>query len=207
MFLDLGLPTIDGATGQVAFRGQDSHYQMGIYCYVDGHLSSIATAQTPIPEGIGTFTSFGDPLIASGQVIFRGRGNVFQQGLYRSTAEGLQVIVNTETRIPNGVETFARFHAVSAYGDAVAFLAGDSHGHLGLFLRLKDKLIKVIGVGDLLGNNPVRNLMLGRYGLHQQGLAFRARFADGSEGIYRVNWKSGDWEAEAARVAAISQTN
>ncbi|MEO0458565.1 MAG: hypothetical protein AAF152_18570 [Cyanobacteria bacterium P01_A01_bin.114] len=187
-FADLGRPAIDGETGHVVFRAHDSHYQMGLYHSVDGELSPFATAQTSIPDGIGTFTSFGDPLVASGQVIFCGRGNVFQQGLYRLTADGLEALVNTQTRIPDSLETFARFHAFSVEGEAVAFLAGDSHGHLGLFILRKDELIKVIGVGDILEDKPIRNLMLGHYGLHGQGLAFRVRFVDGSEGIYRVDW-------------------
>ncbi|MEM8807076.1 MAG: hypothetical protein AAGF01_13720 [Cyanobacteria bacterium P01_G01_bin.38] len=188
-FVDLGRPAIDGATGQVVFRAHDSQYQMGLYRYLDGDLSPFATVQTSIPEGIGTFTSFSDPLVSAGQVTFCGRGNVFQQGLYRLAADGLAALVNTQTRIPDSLETFARFHAFSVQGETLAFLAGDSHGHLGLFVLLKDELIKVIGVGDILEDKPIRNLMLGQYGLHGQGLAFRARFVDGSEGIYRVDWK------------------
>ncbi|NEP20265.1 MAG: hypothetical protein F6J97_25855 [Leptolyngbya sp. SIO4C1] len=126
-FLDLGQPDIDAK--QIVFRMQDAQYQTGLYRYADGELSPIVTAQTQIPDGIGTFTSFGDPLLDCEQIVFSGRGNVFQQGLYRLGPAGIQTIVNTQTPIPDSAETFTRFYRFAAQAGQVAFLARADQRH------------------------------------------------------------------------------
>jgi hypothetical protein len=184
--VDLSMPAIDGS-GQVAFRGRNHQCQLGLYHYAYNQLQLIATTQTPIPRGQGAFRCFSDPLIDQGIVTFCGWGRLFQQGIYQIGPAGIQPVVDTQTRIPDSLETFARFYTVTVHGANLAFIAGDSHGRLGIFAELDGALLKVIEVEDKLDDKPIAGLFLGRQALHGRSLVFRARFRDGSEDIFRAD--------------------
>jgi hypothetical protein len=199
-FQELAIPDID-EQGQVVFRAQDTTGQAGIYGLMcrgeqgslDTHLSAFVSTQTPIPQGIGNFTSFGDPLIDQGIVTFLGKGSVSQEGIYRIHDHQLTTVANTQTRLPYSLETFAHFQSIAVDGQAVAFLARDTNGHrLGIFLAYENTIAKVIEVGDLLDHQPIKQLFLGRHGLHQHSIAFRAVFIDDTEGIFRADLNA-DW--------------
>jgi hypothetical protein len=196
-FRDLAMPDID-EQGQVVFRAQDTTGQAGIYGLMrnspqnsqDTHLTAFVSTQTPIPTGIGNFTSFSDPLIDQSCVTFVGKGSVSQEGIYRVYDHQLITLANTQTRLPDSLETFAHFQSIAVDGQDVAFLARDASCHrLGIFFAHQNTIIKVIEIGDLLDHKPIKHLFLGRHGLHQRSLAFKAVFIDGTEGIFRADLK------------------
>jgi hypothetical protein len=188
-WLNVSRPAID-QSGQIVFKAETAGYQTALYCYPEHPLDHprqlLATNTTPIPGGIGCFTFLGEPVIDQGRVVFRGGGAVGQQGIYQDGDQGLKTLVDSQTRVPNSLGTFARFSAFAVEGDDMVFLAQDSYERVGLFWATQQTVTKLIELGDKLDDKTIVSLSLSHSALHQQVLTFWARFVDGTEGIFRA---------------------
>ncbi|MEO1593049.1 MAG: hypothetical protein AAFU71_17415 [Cyanobacteria bacterium J06632_22] len=182
---DLSEPDVDQA-GNVVFCGQDREHRPGLYRYANQQVNCIVTTQTPIPGGIGTFTRFSTPTVIGPLTTFLGRGRLMQQGLYQMGPNGLQAVVDVHTRMPASLEPFSRFQTFAMAGDRIAFLAGSEGGCFGLFLAEGRQISKVIEVGDRLDDATVVSLHLGRKGLSDTALVFKARFQDGTQALFQA---------------------
>jgi hypothetical protein len=88
--------TIDD-DGSVAFTGYGMDDQTGIYRNEAGRIGIVADTNTPIPDGKGTFTSFGTyfgPSSGKGRLVFAGLGDSGQAGVYLFADGSLSTIVN-----------------------------------------------------------------------------------------------------------------
>jgi hypothetical protein len=116
----------------------------------EGHL--IAMTGDPIPNGDGaTFTGFSDPVIDAGLVAFRGADGLSGHvGTYTWTAaDGLDVVADLSTPIPDGEGNFTGFGALfingimsTADGD-VAFRGDGADGQSGVYARIDGTFIRV----------------------------------------------------------------
>lgn len=90
--------SIDG--GRLAFRGNGSSNQAGIYAYASGSLTKIADTNSAIPGGTGNFTSFGTAYVDSTSYAFVGPGDSGQQGLYVSNGATITRIADKTSTVP-----------------------------------------------------------------------------------------------------------
>lgn len=94
-------PTI--SNGIVTFWADDEAGGQGIYRYdtASGELRLIADTATPVPNGVGTFTSFQEfPVIDNGVIAFIGRSSS-GEGIYLYVADVLIKLVATGDAAPN----------------------------------------------------------------------------------------------------------
>ncbi len=123
-----------GLNGQKGFYGLDSH----------GSLERIVDLNSPIPEGLGTFTNFSGlgtgtypapPFdAAGGRIVFNGSGTGSQRGIYLYDQGTLERVVDTATPIPGGAGTFADFGRPVLHGTSVMFAGYDSAYDQGLYI-------------------------------------------------------------------------
>jgi hypothetical protein len=97
---------------------------MGIYLYQGGSLSMIADGDTAIPGGTGTFNTFLEVAMASGDIAFAANGEFQQSGIYLYSAGSLDVVLDRNTRIPPEYSLFFEgFTEVSLDSGDIVFLA------------------------------------------------------------------------------------
>lgn len=122
-FTQLGTPEINN--GNLVFFGRSSSpFQQGVYSIINGSLSTVANLNTPIPEGIGTFSADFFESIAFGRlprinnnsnVVFLGRGTSPRQtGIYKDIDGNLSKIADFSTPIPGGTNNFDFFRGETA---------------------------------------------------------------------------------------------
>jgi hypothetical protein len=102
--------TVFPSPGGVAFYGEGSGGQRGIYSDAGGTLHVVADSNTPIPGGTGSFLAFSDPWLWSGVVVFRALGSSGQDGIYAYGNDALRRVADRTTPIPGGT-TFTSFGA------------------------------------------------------------------------------------------------
>ncbi len=138
--------------GNVVFRATRSGGQDGIYTNAGGTLRTVADTTTAIPDGTGTFTSFGGinqgnlrafPTMDN-HIAFYGTG-VGQAGIYAEIAGGLTKIADL-TDFPAGFGDPTVAANISA-GGKVVFISGDA-----IHQENRGPIIRVVGPGDIVAN-------------------------------------------------------
>ena len=174
--------SLDG--GQVAFAGHDTANRGGIYVSAAGTITKIADGNTPVPGGVGTFDRFEPPVIDEGVIAFKGSSASNQPGIYLAGGGTLTEIITDVG--PNGQLSIP---SVDAEKVAFEFEAHDNSAPHGIYTNLGGVVTKVIDVTDTLDGKPFNpnstiSFSIGSDGLSGNQLAFRAVFADGSQGIF-----------------------
>ncbi len=149
-------------------------------------FTKVADTNTPIPGGTGTFEGFGDPSLDGGKVAFAGKtANEIIHGIYTNVSGSLVRVADANTPIPDGTGTFRLLGDPSLDGGNVAF-AGENVFEFfqGIYTDLGGTLAKVIDTTDSLDGKTIQTLEMGREGLSEGQIAFRAIFSDLSSGIY-----------------------
>jgi len=132
---------IDGNT--VVFDAQGS-FQNGIYKHDGTTLSKIADKNTAIPGGTGNFTGLIGPYVDGTDVVFKGQGSAFQEGVYLDDGTALTVLVDTTTAIPGGSGNFVAFFSGPAIDNGlVAFNGLGASNQRGIFFTDGSTISKV----------------------------------------------------------------
>lgn len=200
-FESLGDPDINNS-GTVAFRANLVEGDSGIFTISDGDISAISDTSN-------RFDSFGNPTINdSGTLAFRAELDEGGSGIFTSNDSDITPIADTSGQFsffgfPTPYGNFLTDPAINNRGE-VAFLAGLDTGGYGIFTssNLADK---VIAIGDSLFSSTVTELFFSNKGLNNHGqLAFYARLADGTEGIFRANPDTSEPEPVPEPASALS---
>ena len=204
----LGNPSLN-ANGQTAFRadltgsGVNSNNDEGIFAEAGSSLRLVARKGDPAPGTTATFHSLEDPsLNAGGQTAFRadltGRGvkSDNNEGIFAETGSGLRLVARTGDTAPGTDAVFASFDdpSLNANGETAfeAVLTGagvNLDNNEGIFAETGDGLWLVARKGDLfdVGGGDFRTISaLSFAGAFNDagGIAFFARFTDGTTGIF-----------------------
>lgn len=182
----------------VAFLGYGDS-QRGIY--IKDILSPsqpvklVVDSTAPIPRGTRSFGEFGKPSLYGDKVAFHGiessvpESNALE-GIYTAQGNTLNVVVDSNTAIPNGGGNFTGFGDPSLDNGLLAFFASDSNGGGGIYLDREEvkqnPLLKVIALGDQIDGKTITGLNFIRGGLSGNKLAFVATFSDDSSGVYKA---------------------
>ena len=160
-------PSISGSN--VAIVGNDHSYPHpdsgGVYAHIGGTLSTIADANTAIPDGTGNFTQLDlwHPSIDGNSVLFSGRGSNGQEGIYINNGGILETTVNnSNTPIPDGTDIFTDFGHSDIDGNNVVF-RGFGSDQEGIYVAGDSGLRKVAdlntaipeGIGNFTALHPV----------------------------------------------------
>ncbi len=145
-----------------------------------GTITKVADLNTPVPDGVGTFPRFQQPVIDDGIVAFQSYDALNEPGIFLAD-EG------TITRINSDVGRGLSNPSLNAGSVAFeAFVGTDSHG---IYTTLDGMLSKLIDVTDTLDGktfnpNSTISFSVGDDGISGNQIAFRAVFADGSQGLF-----------------------
>ncbi len=145
------------ADGQVAFWGRDAAGMEGIYT-TEGGLRRVADPNTPIPDGVGTFTAFGfggitgpygPSMSERGRVVFRGEGTGGQVGLYMEIGGTLHKIIDLDDELDGDAPASLFIEPECQDGSRLGFVAGFSDSSSAVFIA------EVSLLGDLDGDDSV----------------------------------------------------
>lgn len=183
-FAFLSTPDVDG--GAVAFRGWSASGFQGLYRIEPGGLVTVADETTLAPSGLPFLSFGGDPAISGGAIAFRGTDTGGNTGIFVDDGTDLLLVADESTPIPGAPgSTFNVFGNHAIDGGAVVFEGiGKPGSEIGLYTNLGGGLEKVIDTGDALDGKAIVELEISREALADQQVAFWARFADGSEGVF-----------------------
>ncbi len=122
--------------GRIAFLGQDTLGQTGVYSCLSGSpCTTVANTGTAVPSGTGRFTGFGDPAVSGNATAFIGVG-AGQTGVYACDSsipvDPCRVRANLNTAIPGGVGNFTGFNGVAVSGTLTVF-NGAGAGQAGVY--------------------------------------------------------------------------
>jgi hypothetical protein len=175
----------------------------------------VDTTMSPT-NGCCQFTGFGGFDLASGSgrlsAAFIGFGPGGLQGIYDvdvpcgNNSNGVVPIpvpgpvwpiADTNTAIPQGVGNFTSFAGVACggpYGIAVGFVGRGGNGQKGIYAIAAPNasgvspfpLAKVIDLTDTLDGKSIADLQLAPGAINGLTLAYKAVFADGSQGLYTI---------------------
>ena len=139
---------ISGHRGTVdAYQSVFAAYQPnfpidGVYARSSAGLSVIADTSTPVPDGSGTlFTSlstnsYAAPVTVEGRILFWGKDQSGQEGLYQWAAGSLRRVVDQSIPVPGGApgSTFGWLVGFDYDGITTVFCNGTNHlGTLGVY--------------------------------------------------------------------------
>ena len=152
----MNAPSLDGGTLGFSATGFESKKESA-YLWRDGELVVLATADTSVPGGDGTFDTFGSVRVSSSSAAFLARdSNVpfFTHGFYFWQDGELRLVADGRTEAPGGTGTFAVFLSFSLLGDTVYLVLGDRADDTALY-RWDDGIIQRLAdenTLDLAGN-------------------------------------------------------
>lgn len=158
-------PTI--RDGRVAFRGEGSSGQKGVYLD-DGGLSLIADAATAIPGGSGNFIGFDDldyegpALNACGSIAFRGEGSSGQEGIYATLGGALAKVIKAGDALDGKTVAFVDVGREAIDLNRVAFHAAFTNGTSGVFVATASIPEDLDRDGDVDGSDLT--ILLGSWG-------------------------------------------
>lgn len=178
----------------VAFIGEGSSGQSGIYLDDEGSLITVVDENTPIPNGTGNFLLFGRYSLDDERVAFTGFGSE-ESGIYIDDGDSLTKVVDTNTPIPEGTGNFTIVDFPVLEGENVLFLGERNTGteiQRGIYISDGNSITKVIDTNDTLDGKELADvnslpLAFGIDSLSDNSIAFVAQFSDGSSGIYRAD--------------------
>jgi hypothetical protein len=104
----------------------------------------IADTTTPIPDGVGTFTSLRAPVISGGKVAFEGSGSDGQQGGYFWDGVNLVLVADLNTDIPEGDGQFTDVSSLSHDGTSIAFRGTGTNVQRGIYRWQSGSLTKIV---------------------------------------------------------------
>lgn len=137
--------------GAISFYGFSQSTVLGFYRWNNGSVNSIVTNTTPIPNGAGNFTNWGNQALAANRLVF-GAWNASQSGLYSRDASGtgpISVIIDTSTPVPGlPGQTFAGAGSLSAQDDSIAFTGGTGTVG-GVYAYLNNEVIRIVDYNTL----------------------------------------------------------
>jgi hypothetical protein len=172
------LPSVNNG-GIVAYRYE---FQGPVY-HTSINIGDGQTTTELYPASSATiFSSFGNPVINdANRVAFFATLQDGSSGIF--SGDGGPLTIHAQTG--DGILSLSDAPAINNMGD-VAFIANFSGNVSVLFAG--DGSQAVIGTGDALDGSTVTDLHFFRQGLNDSGqLAFMARLADGTSGIYRAD--------------------
>jgi hypothetical protein len=184
-YFDIFTP-FNGTSG--AFIGFGSEGQTGVYSNVGG-LHVIANTTTPIPGGVGNFTSFGGLNLDGPNVVFIGFGSNGQTGIY-TDVNGLHRVADTNSPIPGGVGNFQQFgffYPPALRNGRVVFSGYGSGGQAGLYTDRTGLLTKIIAIGDTLDGKTVSAPYTGPRSVDGDQMVLICDFTDSSSGVYVIS--------------------
>lgn len=180
-FTSFGNPAADDDA--VAFVGSGMSNQQGIVLFHGDEQKILASRQTPVPEGSGTFTNFGDPSLRDHRVAFLALGGDGKQGAYKYFG-GLSAQADQKTGIPDGRGSFIRFRNVSLEGERVVFLGEGNSDQQGVYCSAGPSLMKIVDRGDRLDDKSAQSFALSLEAQSGPRVAFVTTFDDGSQAVY-----------------------
>ena len=104
-------------------------FEEGVYTNAGGTLQVVADMTTPVPNaGLNTFEKFDAPRLDGGDFLYWGQSmNGVPEGIYRDAGSGPQVVADSNTLVPGGVDNLRFFDRQPVQsGTNVAFGARDS---------------------------------------------------------------------------------
>jgi hypothetical protein len=182
----------------------------------NGETVTLVDRNTPIPQGQGTFTSFGYELspgkvkllatpktIGVGTTVFLGKGINQQEGVYLNYnfQTNLKMIAKAGQPAPGTLTTFKpitqtndnTFSQLGISRDNVVFVAKLTStdptdiNPIGLFGRVNGSLQKVIATGDIFQGKRVKSFAVGSRMIEGDTIVFTVTFADNTTALYRAN--------------------
>jgi len=174
-----------GRGGYIAFEAHGSGSTRGIYMLDNANvLSTVADTNMPVPGDPGNFTYFNvvSTSVDGPDVAFAG-GNSSKAGLFARINGTLRAIaLNGQSAPSGGTFSFDPSNEpdLSLDNQHVAFM--DKNGII--YTDYRNKLERVIGIGDLLSNKRIDRLEMSPDALSGSLLMFTAHFTDNSTGIY-----------------------
>jgi hypothetical protein len=150
-----------------------------------GIFTSSGGSVATLIDSSGPFSSFrGTAINDSNTVAFLADLDAGGSGIFTSSGGAITTVADTSGPFSSfGVESTA----INDSG-TVAFLANLDAGGAGIFTGLDSVVDQVIATGDLLFGSTVTSLSFSKTGLNNSGqVAFFARLANGTEGIFRAN--------------------
>ncbi len=183
-------PNISGT--EVAFVGYGAGGQQGVYrAAPEGPPDKVADLNTPIPAGVGNFTSFMPIAYIDGaDVAFIGYGSGGQQGVYRAQPEGPPTrVADLNTPIPGGSGNFVALppDPVRISNGAVVFIGLGTGGQAGVYLKASADFF--INVADTNTSVPGGTGAFQSFSTVSYDGAWLAFVATGSEmehGVYKT---------------------
>ena len=154
-----GAPSIHG--GNIAFLGNGSGGQEGVYAEIDGSLVRIADKTTEIPGAGGALFPGFDVNFASNAMIYDGEVAFIagdeaapfpnQLGIYKYDGGLLTTVADQSTVVPESGGTLTLFgvaQGLSFYDGDFSFLAQDTIGPQSIVAILDGQVVRVLANGD-----------------------------------------------------------
>jgi hypothetical protein len=153
-FAGFGTPSLSGQT--VVFTGLDGAGDLGIYSSTVGQVSLLFNTNTPVPNGVGTFSQFGTEVSVDGSnVAFYGVDSAGTPGIYVSFNGSLIEVLDSNTLL-DGQTIIALSLGLSTNqlsGNQVAFFASLTNGTFGVYTATivpEPSALALVAIGALI---------------------------------------------------------
>lgn len=182
-----GFASVRTDGNSVAFVGDGSSGQVGIYSDESGSLDALVDSTDTVPGSAENFSFFQAVSYDAGQATFLGAGTTVG-GIYIAENGILTTVADISTLIPGTAETFQTFGFSEIEDGNVAFFGGGTTIPNSLFFQeAGGGLQLLVSEGDILDGRTVQLLLTAADAVDGNSVVFHTIFTDGSRGVYRVD--------------------
>ncbi len=198
IFINVSQP-VPLSNGETIFIGEDSNFNLAIYAGKDQkHLRLLLGYDVSIPFGKGKFTNIYQFAVSQSNLsyddfIFLGKGKGNQVGMYLYHKGKISMLVNQNTKIPNGVGFFKGINKLcyDSKNNQVAFIGEGVIGQQGIYLyNIKTKkIIKIADQETFVPDETDRFNEFFNLSLADGEIIFGVRDENQERGVYLYNTK------------------
>jgi len=189
-FLNMSFSTRPKDADDLAFIGQGSNKQIGIYLMQNNKITMLANNNTNIPgKSVGFFTGFSGVNYDSSnnQVAFVGHGILSQEDIFYTQNGKVQLAVSQKAILPDGTGHFSSFENPNIIGQNIVFQGTSAYGEEGVFLyNLDGTLSKLVTTRDKVNNQAIDKIILNSNAYSNHQVAVLIKFKNKTEGVYLI---------------------
>ncbi|NJM48686.1 MAG: hypothetical protein HC860_23060 [Alkalinema sp. RU_4_3] len=158
-------------------------FDKNLYLQREGILTTLVAIGQVLPS-LGKVQGFCGSDFDGKSIVFCGRSESYETGIYLKVGDRLTTVVTTRTQVPGQRRTFSGFLHPKVSGDNILFMESDDSNVYVQFKR--QQIVRIVGIGSIINGKTVAHVNLGKRPISGNLVVFAVIFQDGSSSIVKA---------------------
>jgi hypothetical protein len=157
-------------------------FDKNLYLQQDGNLRTLMAIGQPLPD-IGKIQGFCGSDFDGKNIVFCGRSDRYDTGIYLKVGDQLKTVVTSRTQVPGQKRTFSGVRTPKVSGENILFMESDDSN---VYVRFQNQITRIVGIGSMINGKTVTHVNLGKRPISGNQVVFAVVFQDGSSSIVKA---------------------